>query len=548
MTFQTLHILIIGASGMFGSRLARLLAQEPGLSLWLAGRQAAPLRALAAELGAQVRLLDRTCITAAHMSDIDVVIDAAGPYKAGETGVIEAALAAGVHYIDLADGRAFVGDIARFDSAARAAGVAIISGASSTPALSHAVIDALTIGWQRIDTLKIAISPRNRQDIGLAVIRSILSYAGKPLRVFDGGAWRDAHGWGSTHKIDFARAGKRYASLCETPDLDLLVARYRPQHSALFFGSLELPIMHLGLTALTRLVRWGLLSSLLPLARPLQLGAMLLRRFGSDTGAMVVEASGMDSNGSAICARWHLTATGDSGPHVPTLAAVALIRQMLAGSLKFRGASPCVGLLKLEDFTPLFAQLNISTNIKTGEYAPPLFAAAIGADFAKLPAVTQKLHKPAPVLHLAGVADVDGAETLLGRLLARLFRFPASGKSVPLRVTIACDSNGTEHWSRIYPARTMRSVMSAPSAADTSVEERFGPLRFRMQLHAHKHGIDFIMKSGQVFGLPMPRWLLPRIAATERADNDRHLFDVSLAAPLLGRLVRYRGWLKVTQA
>ena len=46
-----------------------------------------------------------------------------------------ACIAAGAHYLDLADARDFVARIGTLDAAARAAGVAIISGASSVPAL-----------------------------------------------------------------------------------------------------------------------------------------------------------------------------------------------------------------------------------------------------------------------------------------------------------------------------------------------------------------------------------------------------------------------------
>ena len=53
-----------------------------------------------------------------------------------------AALALGIHYLDLADGSDFVEGIAQFDAAARARGVFVLSGVSSFPVLTAAVVRA----------------------------------------------------------------------------------------------------------------------------------------------------------------------------------------------------------------------------------------------------------------------------------------------------------------------------------------------------------------------------------------------------------------------
>src|SRR5207248_3844574 len=113
------------------------------------------------------------------------VVDAAGPFQGATYRLARAAIAAGIHYLDLADARGFVAGFGALDAEARTAGIVALTGASSTPALSHAVLDRLTAGWRRIDHIEIAISPGNRASPrGLAVIRSILSYAGRPVPVF----------------------------------------------------------------------------------------------------------------------------------------------------------------------------------------------------------------------------------------------------------------------------------------------------------------------------------------------------------------------------
>ncbi|HQZ14101.1 MAG TPA: DUF4166 domain-containing protein, partial [Devosia sp.] len=59
-------------------------------------------------------------------------------------------------------------------------------------------------------------------------------------------------------------------------------------------------------------------------------------------------------------------------------------------------------------------------------------------------------------------------------------------------------------------------------------------------------GLDMVLVAGRLGRVPIPRMLLPRIRATERVDAEgRHVFDVEIGLPVLGRLVAYNGWLAV---
>jgi hypothetical protein len=362
-----LRVLIVGASGVFGSRLARLAASEPGIELVLGGRRRPPLDALVAELGTGlVQVIDRDRASASELTELDLVIDCAGPFQGSRTQLIEHCIAAGVDYVDLADGRKFVRRIRRFDDAAKRAGVRVISGASSIPALSHAVLDELTAGWSRIDSIRVGIFPGNRAPRGRSVVEAILSYTGKPVRVFADGRWTELPGWALCGRVDCGPAGKRWASVCDTPEQDLLVERYRPTGSAEFVAGLELPILHLGLWLLSFPVRWGWIRSLAPAAGVLLWIASRLRRFGSDRGAMLVEARGQDAAGRALTSAWMLDATTNRGPFVPVLAALALIKRARDGRLPPPGAGPCSGILRLDEFQAMFQALGIRTTI-----APP---------------------------------------------------------------------------------------------------------------------------------------------------------------------------------
>jgi hypothetical protein len=173
-----------------------------------------------------------------------------------------------------------------------------ITGASSTPALSHAALDAMTAGWTRIDRIEAAISPGARAPRGLAVIRAILSWAGGPVRVFAKGHWTTRPGWSDPRRTPFPGLGQRWTGLAETPDLDLLPARFHVRRDAIFRAGLELPILHLGLWALSLLRRARLVSTLEPLAVLLGEAAGLVAPLGSDRGGMVVSAEGLDADGA----------------------------------------------------------------------------------------------------------------------------------------------------------------------------------------------------------------------------------------------------------
>src|SRR5258705_3024860 len=170
----------------------------------------------------------------------DLVIHCAGPFQSQDYRVALAAMSAGAHYLDLADGRQFV---ARFShhvhSAARAARRVAISGASSVPALSSAVIDSLCARLSQIEEIQIAIAPGQRAAPGEATVAAVLGYAGRRFKWRSGGAWRDAWGWQELKRMRFYGLGARWAAACDVPDLELFPKRYPGLSTMQFRASLE---------------------------------------------------------------------------------------------------------------------------------------------------------------------------------------------------------------------------------------------------------------------------------------------------------------------
>ncbi len=179
-------------------------------------------------------------------------------------------------------------------------------------------------------------------------MRAILGYAGRPVRVRIDGRWAVHPGWGLARREALGTLGHRWLSLCETPDLDIVPARFPDVRTAVFRAGLELPVLHLGLWLASLPVRWGLVRSLASMARPFRAAANLVSRFGTDRGGMLVAASGLDGSGRPVASRWLLIAESGSGPYVPTLPALAAVRRIAAGLLA-PGARVGTGVLDLAD-------------------------------------------------------------------------------------------------------------------------------------------------------------------------------------------------------
>lgn len=75
------------------------------------------------------------------------------------------------------------------------------------------------------------------------------------------------------------------------------------------------------------------------------------------------------------------------------------------------------------------------------------------------------------------------------------------------------------------------------------IVEQFGALAFDLELRPANGRLELVMRGMRCCGAPLPRLLWPRIRASESEDTGRFCFDVEIALPAIGRLVRYRGWL-----
>ena len=196
-------MLVLGGYGVFGARLCAGLAAD-GWDVLVAGRNLRAAEASCAVQGGVPLTLDHHAPDfAARVAGLApfVVVDAAGPFQAyGGGHVVQAALDAGAHYLDLSDDAGFTQAIAGFDAVARTLGLVAISGASTVPALSSAVAADLVVGLTDVHLIESTILPGNRAPRGLSVITAILVQVGQPM-----GLWREgvvqARAWSRARQV-----------------------------------------------------------------------------------------------------------------------------------------------------------------------------------------------------------------------------------------------------------------------------------------------------------------------------------------------------------
>ena len=357
-----MRTVVLGASGNFGRRILQALKADRSIEPIAAGRTMKGAIDGASAVALDVRAHDFE--KRLNVLGPQLVIHCAGPFQGQDYRVARGALGAGAHYLDLADGRQFVAGFAAANhEAAQAAGRIAICGASTLPALSCAVIEALREPLASIEEIDIAIAPGQRAPRGAATLKAVLSYLGRPFWWMQCGGWERAWGWQDLRRIHFD-VGTRWAAACDVPDLALLPQHYPGVASVTFRAALEVGVQHFALWTLAAARRAGLALPVERWAAGLDRLASLLDLLGSDRGAMRVSIVGTGDDGARRRRTWQLSAQANHGPEIPCLASILLARKLARGEVRASGAYPCIGFLNLEDFQQGFALWAIRTRIE----------------------------------------------------------------------------------------------------------------------------------------------------------------------------------------
>lgn len=366
-------VLVLGGTGHFGARICRRLADITGSQLIVTSRDLfraellvdqlskrhpdTPISALAldqesADFEAQLRAINPF-----------VVIHTAGPYQNQEYRVARACVEAGSHYIDLADGRAFVAEFDSLHEQALAADVLLVSGASTLPGISSAIIHGLKPRFGEIHSVEISIAPAHRSPRGLGTVAAVLSYCGRPFRTLIDGKWQTRYGWQDLRRQHFPRLGSRLSAACDVPDLELIPELIPEVRTVLFHAALEARTEQLTLWVMAWLTRANIVRDWSRFARTLLRIGRSTRWLGSDEGGMRIRMRGADPDGKSIEIDWNLLALDNHGPEIPCTPAVLLVRKMLRDKILVRGARPCLQMFTEAEFLRELDGFSVSTSL-----------------------------------------------------------------------------------------------------------------------------------------------------------------------------------------
>ena len=356
------RVLIIGGYGNFGSFISRSLAKQANISLVVAGRSLSKAQLLADEINSEAAVIDIHGNLETRLRDIkpDIVIHTSGPFQSQGYDVAETCIKCGADYIDLADGREFVSEIDSLDQKARQAGTLVVSGASSVPCLTSALIDHYKEEFEVLESLDYGITTAQKTTRGVATTAAILSYTGKLFKTLIDGEEKNIYGWQKLHARKYSNLGWRLLGNCNVPDLELFPKMYPELKTVRFYAGLELPFIHVTLWGLSWLVRIGLIRSLVSSAPILLKLSFLFDWFGSASSGFHMDLKGKDKKGRNKTIRFELTARSGDGPFIPCMPAILLAKKLANGEINDKGAIPCVGMITKKEYLDALGDLDIS--------------------------------------------------------------------------------------------------------------------------------------------------------------------------------------------
>jgi len=360
------RILIIGGYGNFGSYISAKLSLESDIQIIVAGRTEDKCKSFIEGLTDVINkpeyaVLDITKGLEQSLIDInpDIVIHTSGPYQGQGYDVATACIEYGCHYLDLADARDFVSGISALDALAKEKGVSVISGVSSVPCLSSAVIDKYKPQFQKLETIDYGIATAQQTNKGLATTSAILSYTGKPFKTLINGEMKEIYGWQDLHFYRYPELGYRALCNCEIPDLSLFPKYYPDLKTIRFYAGTEILFMHIGLWFMSWLVRFKVILSLESIARPLLRVAHMFDWMGTSKSAFHMELKGVGLDGQELSKTFYVLAKSGDGPFIPCAPSIILAKQLARGELRRPGAYPCLSLIDLDTYMKELEGLDI---------------------------------------------------------------------------------------------------------------------------------------------------------------------------------------------
>ncbi len=332
------QVAVVGGSGFYGRYLVADLLRFTGVQVLVASRRA-PQR---------LRRTDRVVPIACDLRNpralrevirgSAVVVHCAGPFQHLPLEPLRAAIATGVHYVDISEDRAYRRRVLAADTEARAAGIVVLNGASVVPGMEVLFTELLRPGFDELLAVCGSAAPDTRRHRGHAMFHTMLLGAGRPFQAPRDGLPVRVHGWREPEWFDFPPpVGRRlHYQVLEMADLDVLPELFGVGTVTFKAGS-EFPLLNrlLGAAAALR-ARTGhpRLEAYTSLVRGL---SWLVGRCGNDAGGVIFQITGRRGG---MPQRRAVAVVGEhDGGRIPTVLAGMAVQELLAGRLATPGVA-----------------------------------------------------------------------------------------------------------------------------------------------------------------------------------------------------------------
>ncbi len=175
-----------------------------------------------------------------------------------------------------------------------------------------------------------------------------------------------------------------------------------------------------------------------------------------------------------------------------------------------------------------------------------LYESVLGEDFEHLAPVLQRFHGAAGGASARGTLRVERGRGPLARFACLCMGAPAAGAAVPVDMQVDVDPAGRETWVRSFAGSPMVTRQWQRGAW---LVEALGPCALAFELGREGTAMVFRQRGCRMLGIPWPVALGPRIQARVDAaghgDGGAWRVDVSIALPLIGRVLAYSGLMRV---